>query len=90
MTAARGQSGLPGGEQLVGGPAAGAAADDTRSPAASSAAAGGAADGAAPDAAAAAADRRSDGDVEAPPSRSVAGRGYNLVAGGSTGLGRGR
>jgi len=90
MAAEGGQSGLPGGEQVLGGAAAGAPADDTRSPAASSAAAGGAADRAAPEAAAAAADRRADGDVEAPPSRSVAGRGYNLVAGGSTGLWRGR
>jgi len=90
MAAAGGQSGLPGGEQLVGGAAARKEADDTRSPAASSSAAGGAADQAAPDAAAAAADRRADRDIEAPPSRSVAGRGYNLVAGGSTGLGRGR
>jgi len=73
----------------VGGAAARAAADEKRSPAASSAAAGEAADRAALDTAATAADRRSDGDVEAPPSCSVAGRGYNLVAGGSSGLERG-
>jgi len=90
MAAEGGQSGLLGGEKLVGGAAARAAADETRVPAASSAAVGGAADRAALDATATAADRRADGDVEAPPSRSVAGRGYNLVAGGSTGLGRGR
>jgi len=72
---------------MVGGAAARVAADETRLPAASSAAAGGAADRAASDAAATAADRRAEGDVEAPPSRSVAGRGNNLVAGGSTGRG---
>jgi len=85
MVAAGGQSGLPRKEQLAGGEAAVAAANDTRLPAASSAAAGGAAERAAPDAAAAAADRRADGAFEAPPSHSVAGRGYNLVAGGVNG-----
>jgi len=76
----------------VGGAAARAAANETWSTAASSAAAGRATDRAAPDAAAISADRRADGDVAAPRSRSVAGRGYNLVAGGSSGLwwGRGR
>jgi len=74
----------------MGGAAKQAAADETWSPAASSAAPGGAADQAAPDAAATAADRRADGDFGAPPSRSVVERGYNLIARGSSTLGRGR